>query len=408
MSEFQINSNISAFCYTHDMKKYLIIILPFLYSLQAISGLIPIAARYDGAGSIYGAGYQTKLGSYDLLLGGVTGDASAYGVLVTKHFNKDLEVSLGALSFDNVSLLTTYNRNLQSDEDQQYLLNIKGNAIAAGLKWWLFSDMITLKTSVTQSTVQFDSYQDEDENEIDLAGANLFDVETLNIKTGLDFNFYDNAKAPSKGFGLNTSISKVSGRTGQSDQTILEYGATALVPIYTHFSLLFKAKFSDAIVKVNSSYDTDAEVRAALNANCSSVTDASKRTKCQNLENELVAYILQNNLRGTATPIGGSGGLRSFREQRFKATHTALYSAEFKTNLSSLFNILNSKGSRLELNLFYDQAYANDDKLKLLDESKFSNGAAIQIIKNSNAIKLQVASGSDDSNSWSLSFGKAF
>ncbi len=388
------------------MMKYFFTSL-FIFISNSYAGVIPIAARYDGAGSVFGAAYQSKIGSYSFTLGGVTGDASAYGFLGTKHFSPNLEVSLAGVSFDNVSLLTTYNRGLLSDDDDKYLLNIKGSAIATGIKWWTFSDHLTLNFSATQSTIKFDSYQDEDENDINLAQANLFDVETLNLKLGLDFNFYDNQRLPTKGIGFNTSISQISGRTGQSDQMILDYGTTALIPIYNHFSLMLKAKFSDAIVDVNSKYDSEEEVRSALDAKCTSISNPTERAKCQKLENELVAYILQNNLRGTTTPLGGSGGLRSFREQRFKATHTALYTAEFRTNISSLLNFSN-KSSKLHLNLFYDQAYASDDKLKLMDESKFSKGISVQLSKNSNAIKLQAANGSDNSNSWSLSFGKAF
>jgi len=40
------------------MNKNLLIILSLFYSFNALSGLIPLATRYDGAGSIYEAGYQ--------------------------------------------------------------------------------------------------------------------------------------------------------------------------------------------------------------------------------------------------------------------------------------------------------------------------------------------------------------
>ncbi len=207
---------------------------------------------------------------------------------------------------------------------------------------------------------------------------------------------------------LYSSISHISGRTGQSDQMILDYGAAGLIPLSTHYSITLKVNFSDAIVSVNKSYDTDAEVRAALGADCTTITNLTERAKCQKLENALVAYILQNNLRGTTNPLGGNAGLRSFREQRFKATHSALYSAEFNTNLSTLLGVLNAKNSKLALVLFYDQGFANDDKLELFKESKFSNGVALKYFKGAGSINLQAASGSDNSNSWSLGFGRAF
>ena len=120
------------------------------------------------------------------------------------------------------------------------------------------------------------------------------------------------------------SASQITGRVGQSDQTILDYGLKTIIPIHSHFSLILNAKYSDALVDINEKYDTDQEIRDALDAKCATITNASEREKCESLENELVAYILENNTRGTASPIGGSGGLRSFRELRFKAAHTAL------------------------------------------------------------------------------------
>ena len=387
---------------------FYIFILSFTFSCLCSAGIIPIAARYDGAGGAYGAAYESSVSDYKFTVGGVTGDASAFGGLITKNFSKDFELSAGIISFSDVSLLTTYERNLANDEDSQFLLNINGIAYGVGSKLWLLNDLITLNFSAVQSTIKFENYQDEFGEELELPEANLFDIETLSLKVGLDVNLFDDPRNPSKGIKLSSSINKISGRIGQSDQTILDYGAIGILPISNAFSFVAKANFSDAIIDVNKKYDSEEEVRSQLAANCTAITDAIAQAKCQKLENALVAYILQNNLRGTATPLGGSIGLRSFREQRFKATHTAIYIAEFHTSLSQLFGILKDNETSLNLVLFYDQGFANDDKLELFDESKYSNGAALQFNKGQRAIKLQVASGSDNTNSWSLSFGKSF
>lgn len=388
------------------MKKLLILISLVPFITQA--GILPIAGRYDGAGGAYGAAYQEQFGKNRVIVGAVTGDVLAYGGLLTHFMNKNIEFSLGAASFSDVSLLTTYNRGLTDDEDDQYILKLQGQAVALGSKIWLFSDLITTNLSVTQSTIQFDGYQDNSGEDIEFDQANLFDVETTAIKLGFDLNFYDNARTPSQGVGFNAAITQLSGRTGQSDQLTLDYGFNSLYPFLKHFSFGFKGKYSDAIVDKNSKYDSEDEIRDALDAKCSSVTDSVKRSKCEDLENALVAFILENNTVGSASPLGGSAGLRSFREQRFKAAHTALYTAEINTNLSTLFDVLNKKDTKLLFSIFYDQGYASDNKLELFDESKFSNGAAIRLVKGRGSINLQAASGSDDSSSWSLGFGSAF
>jgi hypothetical protein len=385
-----------------------ILFITYLLTATASAGIIPIAARYDGAGGVYGAAYETNISDYKLTVGGVTGDANAFGGMLTKYFSKDYELSAAVLSFSDVSILTTYDRNLTNDEDSQYLLNIKGSAVATGSKLWLMNDLVTINFSATQSTVKFDDYQDEFGDEIDLAQANLFDVETLSLKVGFDFNFLDVPRSPTKGVKISTSVNQVTGRTGQSDQMILDYGLLGMIPLHKSFSLITKARFSDAVIDINKKYDSEQEIRDQLDANCSSITSTTEQAKCQKLENALVAYILKNNLRGTASPLGGSSGLRSFREQRFKATHTAIYTAELHTNLSQLLDIFKGKDTSLNLVVFYDQGFANDDKLELFDESRFSNGVALQLNKGQGAIKLQVAGGSNDTNSWSLTFGKAF
>jgi hypothetical protein len=192
------------------------------------------------------------------------------------------------------------------------------------------------------------------------------------------------------------------------DQITLDYGFNAITPFLKHFSFGFKTKYSDALVDKNSKYDSEQEIRDQLAADCSSITSTAEREECEKLEEDLIAYILESNTSGQASPLGGNSGLRSFREQRFKAAHTALYSTEINTNISSLFNILNNKESKLVFTLFYDLGYANDDKLELFNQSKFSNGAGLKFYKGRGSVNLQAASGSDNSNSWSLGFGNSF
>lgn len=388
------------------MKSLIILVLVFI--AEAFSGVIPVIARFEGAGSVYGVAYQQKTQDYTILAGGLTGDAGAFGGLLTRNFSKDFELSFGIAQLSSLALLTTYNRGLQSDRDSKYILNTKGSAIAIGSKLWLASDLVTLNFSAIQSKVVFDSFNDENGDEIDLAGANLFDIDTTELKVGLNLNFFDKPRIPKSGLGVNFSLAQLSGRTGQSDQLIIDYGLVGIIPVNNIFSFNLKSQFSDAVVSVNKKYDTDKEVRETLDADCSSISDNEMRARCSKVENQLVDYIVQNNTRGTARPIGGSSSLRSFRELRFKARHTAVVSTELITNISNLFNLGASENSSINLVVFYDQGYASDDKTDLLDSSKYSNGVAARFVKEANAVNLTYASGSDNSNAFSLSFGKTF
>ncbi|MBD64753.1 MAG: hypothetical protein CME62_06075 [Halobacteriovoraceae bacterium] len=386
--------------------KILLTLFSILLTNISYANLLPLAASYDGVGGVAGAGYSHEFGNgHKVLVGGVGGDLTAFGGLYTLSFNQDFELSFGTVFFDQVQLTTTYERGLADDEDNRYLLNLKGHAYALGSKLWLLDSYLLLGFSASQFTVEFDSVEDGGQNEINLAGANLFDIETTQIKLSVEGRFYDDPRAPKKGLGVFTSLSHISGRTGQSDQMLLDYGFNGVLPVSPFFTFIGKAKHSDALVEVNKKYDTDSEVRDALDADCSTIADAGERSKCERLENDLVDYIVDNNNRGTALPIGGSGGPRSFRQLRFRAAHTAVYSLEAHTSLSQMFKMMNKKDTDLSLFVFHDIGYADDDKTELFKKSVVSNGAGLKLARGTNSINLQAAKGSDDSSSWSLAFG---
>lgn len=72
-----------------------LLLLSLFLSNTTFAGVLPIAARYDGVGGFYGIGYEQQVGSYRFLLGGVGGDLSAYGALITKNFSKNFELDSG-------------------------------------------------------------------------------------------------------------------------------------------------------------------------------------------------------------------------------------------------------------------------------------------------------------------------
>lgn len=388
--------------------KFLYNLIFLLTSYNCFAGVIPIAAKFNGAGGVYGIGYESQYRDYKLLAGAIDGGVSAFGAMLTKKLSESAELSFALAQVNNISLLTTYNRGLDRDDFDQYILNTKGSVFSVGSKSWWLDDYISTGFSLTKSTFQFEDFESSGGEVINLGGANLFDVETLEAKVSIDYNFFDNARSPSSGYGFNTSLSHISGRTGQSDQFILDYSAVGILPVSTGFSILSRVGFSDAVVNVNSKYDSKQEIQEALGANCSLISDTRQRAKCSKLEEELVAYILKNNTLGTARPLGGSSGLRSFRELRFKSAHKAFYSLELVTNLSEVFELNSQDLSRIDIALFYDLGFSNDDKTQLFEESKFSNGVEFRFVKASNSVKLQVAAGSDDTSAWSLGFGRAY
>ena len=150
-------------------------------------------------------------------------------------------------------------------------------------------------------------------------------------------------------------------------------------------------------------------MRDALGVDCSGITNSSKRNECEKLENNLVQYIAAHNKYGTANAIGGFGGLRSFREQRFKAQNTQVTLTELSFRLSDYLNsTLFTKDRSLDLVSFYDTGYASDEKSELMDKHLYSRGVGLNINSENNTVMLQYSEGSFDSNAWFLSVGKSF
>src|SRR5690606_34948992 len=86
------------------------------------------------------------------------------------------------------------------------------------------------------------------------------------------------------------------------------------------------------IVSQATAYDSDAEIRAELDAKCNSLPTA-QQASCTELENALVAYVLASNKYGTASAVGGGFGLRSYGEQYFRGANAWLQGMELDYRL---------------------------------------------------------------------------
>jgi len=309
------------------MKSYLLnsfLIISIISNASA--AVLPILSRLEGVGSIYGAAYLTEGSKHEVSLAVAGGDLAAGGGQYTYNFSPTINVFAAAGVINNVSLTTTYNRGLTDDSDDIYLQNLDLTASSIGANLSLFNEIINLSASLANSTIKIKGFETEEGDEIELPGAVLHDVETLAINLEISLEFFDNKEDPSLGVAFDFSSSQLSGRKGQSDNSLINYGYRAILPLHSAISLYLAGSVSKASITKESSYNTSTAVDNALGVDCTTIADATKLANCQKLEAELIAYILQNNLQGTALPIGGNTSLRSFREFRYKAANTAKHS----------------------------------------------------------------------------------
>ena len=384
------------------MKQYLLLLL-FIISSGSNAAILPIIQSFEGVGSVYGVAYQDRFERSEILLGVGTGAGNAAGGLYSYYLTPNLKLSLAGGVVDDLVYETTYLRGLQNDEDNVYLQNIDLSGALLSARYSFLNSLFALKLSTGQTTVKINSYED-DEGEVELPGVNLFDIETSIVSTGLEFNLRTQENFTLLHLGVDRSM--MTGRTGQSDHTIDNYKAVLGIPITPIIILRFKHTQSKAAA-AKTKYDNDTEIRDAFNVDCSTLSTTTDQARCQALEDQLVAYVLANNLYGSANALGGSASLRSFREQRFKAANTALNSTELAIRISELFGFSNKERS-LDFVTFYDVGYASDSLSKLWDKSYYSKGLGLNYNLNSISLRFQMAQGSLDSSAWFFGIGSGF
>lgn len=278
---------------------------------------------------------------------------------------------------------TTYSRGI--GEDRPYRQKLRGRGSGSGLSIDYRSSQKTLLVSLGLFTSQmdFDSFTTLDKELVNLPGGNFFTQEAVHLAPSLTLNFLDDVKAPRRGIKVKTSAITFAGRTGQSDQLVLNNSLSGYVPVTNGLTIAAHLGFSDAvIIKENQKYNTTEEITAAFNIDCSDLLE-TKRRDCESLRDDLIQFVLASNTQGTASPLGGSTSLRAYREGRFKAAKTRVASLELRLDLSQMVSIpfLDPKDrSGLELTPFYDIGFAADQQKDIYSRQRFSYGASFRVL----------------------------
>jgi len=374
--------------------------------------VLPGALHLEGVGTLYGAAAGIKdidESDYNLYIGIAGGDANAFGLAVT-----DVALLNGRFSYiyaqaDDAVKETQYQRG--GDAGNVYEQDLSGNIHHFSLSHELPITNLTSTIAVSLSSVSQEGYADEDGNKIAINPSGLHDIDALSMSAELA---WDNLTSDNRtglsgletGSKLSASIKLDSGRTAQSDQGTFDYqvshhigiGNTALASFYLNGSHAF-------IVKQAKKYDSDAEVKNALDAQCTRLTDANEQIRCLQLEQDLTTYITASNNKGTAKAVGGSQGLRSYQESFFRGSNSIVEGMELQWQLPEFMQPGNTIA--LQWITFAEGAQIADDFSELSENSRYSIGTGLRAYIGDVPTRVEFAHG-EDGNAFLLTAGTVF
>lgn len=343
--------------------------------------LLPVGAYLRGVGPIYGgaAGARGRgPGGSDFAAFGTFGEVEAWGVLLGGDRIPGTPVSyrVGAVRLERADFETSYGRGF---EDRLVVRQvIKGGGWGVGFGWDPFPDRLSLSFSYAYSSVEFVDYKTRDGRVIAFSKQSLHDVVSHAISIGAASVLAAGSKREPPRLLATGKFSSVLGRPGQSNAGILEFGLRGAVEPVRDWRLSYTTRVQKSILLTKAS-------PGAVLANCGVNTDPELLGQCRALERDITSFVNASNAAGTAVPLGGSRGLRSYRELRFKAANTGFSGIEIARRLPVRFPV--------SLSGFFEIGQASDSVSTLFRRSRHSTGAGIRFGKDALPLRFEWATG---------------
>jgi len=345
--------------------------------------ILPGAVYLNGVGEVYGvgAGLKKTTGHYfDLFAAKSLGKVDGEGVIVSNIpiFDPKIKLSLGHGQLNKADYETSYSRGLS----QGYVVRqqIKGKGSFIGVKLNPFDEKLTFTINYINSWVRFIDYTTTDGQLIPFAKRTLHDISS-DIKTySTSYNFYPHSVHGQRASKIKGSVTTIKGRIAQSNLAILALAANNTFPIGPNFQVSLFTDFQTTKV-------TDESNSSAVDGDCDTLTNATDKQRCEQLEQELTNFVAESNRHGTSSPLGGSKKLRSYREMRFKGAHTLLNAVEFEMKIL--------KKRPLSAIVFGELGQVSDQFSDLLKHSRYSAGLGLRYNLGAIPLRLESATGSE-------------
>ena len=365
---------------------------------------VPGAIYLEGPGPLVGLGLGVEniyKGRVNVMVAKTLGNNSGTGFVINDipFFSDNLSLTTFVASLDKGQFLNSYTRGLTSDS--RVLQKGSGNGSGLIMNYKRPENKILINFGLMQSTINLDGYENTDNSsEILLPSAFLAPVKTSSLF--VNFNFDSNRQAENENdnwqWQSKLGIKADTGRIGQADQLVTSLQFSGDYVLKPYLSLNGRIQSSDSfIISRQEKYESSDGVLSELKIDCSSLS-GTQESDCSELRDQLANFIAKNNKYGSADAIGGSRGLRGFRELRFKAAHTRLASIESRLKISHWLpgEFFSRKSNHLAIVPFYDWGFASDNESKVFDSSEYSSGISLRLQAGELSLRLTAAKSRND------------
>jgi len=345
----------------------------------------PGAAYLEGIGPVYGgaAGARNSFSEEtDLLAFKTFGEVRAGGLLARDKRLFDSEISLGAGLgiLEEAEIKTSYGREFE--ERLVVRQRIKGFGIGFRLGLEAIPGRLSLSGAYAFSSIAFAGYSTPDGAEIPFDKSDLHDVNTNVLSLGAAYKVFEVSRSDPGPLELRGKFSALAGRGGQSDIGLFDLGLGGSKELGKGWSLAYTSQASAAAVLRKAG-------PGSADGKCTTIPDPTLRANCSALESDINRFIARSNGRGTSAPLGGSRGLRSYRELRFKAANTALSGLELRWKPHPAIP--------LSLAAFVELGHAADELGRLYSQSRGSAGLGARWELAEIPIRAEFAAGQEGS-----------
>lgn len=363
--------------------------------------VVPYAYHLPGLGWGYGIlGAATNVGRTNADVAGTLffGDADGQALSVDQVYliPRRLMLDAGVAHLSRASLQSYARRGVNAGKDDYTLAEFSG---------MYFAGTRLTATSLERRFEAFAGYYAgradltslRDRNGALIQSAqNSRRLQMTTVIVGLRADMTDDFSDPRRGLRLEPSVWRSPRRGSGPDFYLVDWSATAYVPLGRRSTWAFNFLRSDAHV-MSPGVTDPAALERELGLDCASVAADADRAQCR----QYVQVQAAQNAYGTATALGGFNRLRAYPEGRFRGAHAEFVGSEIRWNLTDEvrpFDIYLVKDIRtaVQLAFFYEAGTVGDSRGELWNAAKSAYGCGFRIITASGLVyRLDLATGDE-------------
>lgn len=360
---------------------------------------VPYVYDYPGLGTGYGVlgGAANIGGSYtdvagSVFAGDITGEA--LGVDAVHVIPRTLILDLGAVHVNRITLQSYSTRGMATDQNDYTLVEF-GNSAFGGARLTATSAerRCEVFAGIYGGSARFKAIRDRD-GDIIIEARNAATGRARTTIWGGRVDLTDDYLDPRRGVRAEVSRWTTPPEGTGPDFFLLDYNATAFVPLGRRSTWAFNYFRSDAHVTRQGETDRDA-IEEEMGLDCASLADLEQQRLCYQVIDTTAAA----NAYGTASSLGGLSRLRSYPEGRYLGAHTEFVGTEIRWNLTeetTPFNIYIMKDIRTSFQVaaFYEIGSVADRRDDLWEIARSSYGMGFRMVTASGLVyRVDIAAG---------------